>query len=68
MDAYTSAIDSKDSNKGPPLGKLAVDLVTFLTVPGEDFSEVSDELILSIPILNVYGQIEKDYNELRQLV
>jgi len=68
MDAYSAAIESESSKKGQPLGKIAEDLLLSLTRPGEIYSEDSFALIDSLPILNVYGQIENKYLTMKRTV
>jgi hypothetical protein len=55
-----------ETEGGYPLGKLAEDLVIFISTPLED-KEIelrAQEAITYVPVLNVYGQIEEAYTNL----
>lgn len=56
------------SNKGKPLGELSTSLVMYFTSFMEDpeKSQLGLDLIYSLPVLSVYGQIEEKYLNLRK--
>jgi len=61
---FTNKMPTTKENEGYPLGKLAEDILIFLTGGDpkcETTSGLMMEAIYSLPILNVYGQIEEKY-------
>nr|UOL49043.1 MAG: putative RNA-dependent RNA polymerase [Mitoviridae sp.] len=63
INLFSRGLPRGDETRGYPLGKLAEDLVIFLTTedPVESVSSLKMLAIYALPHLNVYGQIEEEY-------
>lgn len=63
VNLFNRGLPRGDEDKGYPLGKLAEDLVIYLTTEDrvESVSSLKLEAIYALPLLNVYGQIEETY-------
>lgn len=63
LDAFAESNSSNNSAKGlPPLGKLAEDLVILIT----SNPEIDLNLIYSLPLLAIHGQVEEEYLRLNR--
>jgi hypothetical protein len=68
---FTNKMPTCKGEGGYPLGKLAEDLLIFLTggdPKSESISELMMMAIYSLPVLNVYGQIEEKYMAIHRVL